>query len=107
MAESIVYMTCGSVQEAEDIGTVLVERRLVACVNILPGMRSLYWWAGKVERAEEVVLIVKTRDSLVDDLTAAVKAMHGYEVPCVAAVPISGGNPDFLDWIRKETGGDR
>lgn len=103
MAESIVYMTCASEKEAGDIGTVLVERRLAACVNILPGMRSLYWWRGKVERAEEVVLIAKTQDSLVDELTGAVKAMHGYEVPCVAAVPISGGNPEFLDWIRRET----
>ena len=108
MAESIIYMTCENMKEAEDIGTVLVERRLAACVNILPGMKSMYWWEGKVERAEEVGLIAKTRDSLVEELTRAVKVMHGYEVPCVVAFPIVGGNPDFLAWIRNETGdGDR
>ena len=108
MAESYVYMTCASEKEAEDIGSVLVERRLAACANILPGMRSIYRWRGKVERAEEVVLIAKTRDSLVEELTEAVRAMHGYEVPCIAVLPITGGNPDFLAWIREETArGDR
>ncbi len=103
MSESFVYMTCESVKQAEDIGTVLVERRLAACVNILPGMRSMYWWEGAVERAEEVVLIAKTRDELVDELTEAVKAVHDYDVPCVVALPMTGGNPDFLSWIREET----
>ncbi|WP_316900287.1 divalent-cation tolerance protein CutA [Pseudodesulfovibrio indicus] len=105
MPESFVYITCASTGEAEAIGAVLVERRLAACANILPGMRSLYWWRGKVERGEEAVLIVKTRTELVDELTAAVKAVHSYEVPCVVALPLTGGNPDFLKWIRDETGG--
>ena len=103
MAESFVYITCATAQEAENIGTVLVERRLAACANILGGMRSLYWWEGKVEQGEETVLIAKTRTELVNELTEAVKAMHGYEVPCVAAMSIKGGNPDFLEWIRSET----
>ena len=107
MAESFIYITCASPVEAENIGTVLVERRLAACVNILGGMRSLYWWEGKVERGSEAVLIAKTRRELVDDLTEAVKAMHGYEVPCVVALDIEGGNPDFLSWIRRETGGEK
>lgn len=106
MSESLVYMTCETMKEAEGIGSVLVERRLAACVNILPGMKSMYWWEGKVEQAEEVVLIAKTSDSLVEELTQAVKAMHGYDVPCVVSVPIQGGNSDFLDWIRSETKGD-
>lgn len=103
MAESMVYVTCATAQEAEDIGTVLVERRLAACVNILGPMRSLYRWQGRVERGDEVVLIAKTRTGLVPELTDAVRAMHGYDVPCVAALPIEGGNPDFLAWIREET----
>lgn len=104
MPESFIYITCASTEEAENIGAVLVERRLAACANILPGMRSLYRWKGKVERGEEAVLIVKTRTELVAELTDAVKAVHSYEVPCVAALPITGGNPDFLRWIRDETG---
>lgn len=103
MAESFVYMTCETEKQAEDIGAVLVERRLAACVNILPGMQSMYWWEGKVQRASEVVLIAKTRENLVDDLTQAVKAVHPYDVPCVVSVPINGGNPDFLAWIADET----
>ncbi|MEZ7196399.1 divalent-cation tolerance protein CutA [Pseudodesulfovibrio karagichevae] len=106
MSESFIYMTCASLEEAGAIGEMLVERRLAACANILPGMRSIYWWRGKVERAEEAVLIAKTRDDLVEPLTEAVKAAHGYEVPCVVALPITGGNPDFLAWIRSETVGE-
>lgn len=105
MSESFIYITCASPEEAETIGAMLVERRLAACANILPGMRSLYWWRGKVERGEETVLIAKTRDGLVEPLTEAVKAAHGYEVPCVVSLPITGGNPDFLEWIRTETAG--
>ncbi len=103
MSESFIYMTCATAKEAEDIGAVLVERRLAACVNIIDGMRSLYWWEGKVERGEETVLIAKTRSELVPELTEAVKAVHGYEVPCVVAMPIEDGNADFLTWIRRET----
>ncbi|MGE4421366.1 MAG: divalent-cation tolerance protein CutA [Pseudodesulfovibrio sp.] len=106
MSESFVYITCASLEEAGAIGEMLVERRLAACANILPGMRSIYWWRGRMERAEETVLIAKTRDDLVDALTEAVKAAHGYEVPCVVSLPITGGNPDFLAWIRSETAGE-
>ncbi|EGB13832.1 CutA1 divalent ion tolerance protein [Pseudodesulfovibrio mercurii] len=104
MSASFVYMTCASPGEAEAIGTMLVEKRLAACANILPGMRSVYWWRGRMERAEETVLIAKTRTDLVEALTDAVKAAHGYEVPCVVALPVTGGNPDFLRWIEDETG---
>nr|WP_321514216.1 divalent-cation tolerance protein CutA [uncultured Pseudodesulfovibrio sp.] len=103
MAEAMIYMTCQTITEAENIGTVLVERRLAACVNIIDGIKSMYWWKDKVEHANEIVLIAKTRDSLVDELTDAVKAMHTYEVPCIVAIPITGGNPDFLRWINSET----
>lgn len=103
MAETLVYITCETMIEAENIGTVLLERRLAACVNFLGGMKSMYWWDGKVEKAEEVVLLAKTKDSLVDELTEAVKVIHSYEVPCVVAVSIVGGNSDFLQWINEET----
>ncbi|OIQ51677.1 Divalent-cation tolerance protein CutA [Pseudodesulfovibrio hydrargyri] len=105
MSESFIYITCADEAEAEAVGGMLVEKRLAACVNILPGMRSLYWWRGKVERGEETVLIAKTRDDLVEALTEAVQAAHGYEVPCVVSLAITGGNPDFLTWIRDETTG--
>jgi len=103
MSESIVYITCETPVEADAIGEVLVERRLAACVNIINGMHSMYWWEGKVEKAEETVLIAKTKTSLIEELTEAVKAIHGYDVPCIVAMPIKGGNLDFLSWIREET----
>ncbi|NDV20187.1 divalent cation tolerance protein CutA [Pseudodesulfovibrio sp. JC047] len=103
MAASFVYMTCSTMVEAENIATILVERRLVACANIMEGMKSIYWWEGAVHRAEEAVLVVKTRSDLVPELTEAVKAMHEYAVPCIVAMPIHDGNPDFLQWIQAET----
>lgn len=103
MAASLIYITCESMKEAESIGTVLVERRLAACVNIVPGMQSMYWWEGKVEKGSETILMAKTRDSLVDELTEAVKAVHSYDVPCIVALPLTGGNPEFLQWIQDET----
>ncbi len=103
MTELFVYVTCESMEQAERLGRSLVEQRLCACVNLIPGMRSLYWWKGKVEEAGEAVLIAKTREALLERFTQAVKAGHPYEVPCVAALPILGGNPDYLQWIRDET----
>lgn len=103
MSETLVYMTCGSTEEAEKIGRALVEKRLAACINMFDGMRSLYWWEGKVEQGSEVVLLAKTTANLVDELTEEVKRLHEYDVPCVVTLPITGGNADFLRWIHEET----
>jgi periplasmic divalent cation tolerance protein len=100
-----IYVTAGSVEEAERIGRALVAERLAACANILPGMRSIYWWDGKMEEASEAVLVLKTWRTNLDSLTARVKALHSYAVPCVVALPIEAGNPDYLAWIAKESGG--
>jgi periplasmic divalent cation tolerance protein len=99
----LVYMTAANADEAARIGRALVERRLAACANILGPIRSFYWWDGKVQDDAEVAFVAKTRAELVPELTAAVKAMHSYSVPCVAALPIADGNPDFLAWIEAET----
>lgn len=103
MKESLIYITCASKEEAESIGTALVEKRLVACVNLINGIESLYWWEGKVERGQEVILLAKTRSNRVIEVTQSVKEMHSYDVPCIVALDIEGGNPDFLNWIREET----
>lgn len=105
MANCWVYMTASSVDEAKRIGRALVEERLAACTNILPGMTSFYWWQGKIDEGQETVLIAKTREELVERLTARVKALHSYSVPCIVALPMIGGNPDFLKWIEDETQG--
>lgn len=98
-----VYVTAGSREAALGLGRALVEARLAACANVIPGMRSVYRWRGAIEEADEAVLIVKTRRALVDALTAKVRALHDYDCPCVVALPVIGGNPAFLDWIAAET----
>lgn len=103
MAAHLVYVTAPSPEEAERLARLAVEKRLAACANILPGMRSLYWWQGKLEQADETVLILKTTEALVPALTSALTAAHSYDCPCVVALPISQGNPDFLRWIADET----
>jgi periplasmic divalent cation tolerance protein len=105
MAYRFVYMTAGSREEARRIGRTLVEERLAACVNILDGMNSLYWWQGAVQDEQETVLIAKTRAELLERLTERVKSLHSYSCPCVVALPIEGGNPAFLQWIAEETEG--
>lgn len=91
--------------EAGRIARSVVEQRLVACVNVLPQIRSVYRWEGRIEEADESTLVMKTRRSLVPALTAAVKLLHPYEVPEIIALPVARdrGNPDYLAWVLKET----
>ena len=103
MKPHLVYMTAGDENEARRIGHALIEARLAACVNVIPGMRSLYRWQGEIQDDREVVIIAKTRESLVDALIAKVKELHSYDCPCIVALPIHAGNPAFLDWIVAET----
>ena len=98
-----VYTTFPSLVEAERIGKAVLERRLAACVNILPGMISHYWWEGAIERGEEVVMIIKTRASLAEAVRAAVKEMHSYTTPAILVLPIEGGEPAYLEWLMTET----
>ena len=98
-----VYTTYPSLVEAEEAGRTLVERRLCACVNILPGMVSHYWWNGVLERGEEVVMIIKTRASLSADVSAAVKEMHSYETPAILVLPIESVEQTYFDWLLTET----
>jgi periplasmic divalent cation tolerance protein len=98
-----VYTTYSSLVEAERAGRILVERRLCACVNILPGMVSYYWWQGAIERGDEVVMIIKTRAALADAVGAAVKEMHSYTTPAVLVVPIDSVDADYHAWIMRET----
>jgi periplasmic divalent cation tolerance protein len=98
-----VYTTYPSLVEAESAGRRLLERRLAACVNILPGMVSHYWWQGAIERADEVVMIIKTRASRVDSVRQAVKETHAYTTPAIAVLSIEGGDPAYLNWLMAET----
>jgi periplasmic divalent cation tolerance protein len=99
----LVYTTYPSIVEAERAGRSIVEQRLAACVNILPGMVSHYWWQGAIERGEEVVMIIKTRASLIDRVCAAVKASHSYTTPAIMVLPIEQVDPAYLEWLMTET----
>jgi periplasmic divalent cation tolerance protein len=99
----LLYMTAADAIEAQRIGDALVAERLAACVNIIPGMTSIYRWEGEIRHEAECVLIAKTRSDLVERVTARVAELHSYDCPCVVALPVAGGNPDFLSWIADET----
>jgi periplasmic divalent cation tolerance protein len=98
-----VYITAADRAEAARMGDSLLQARLAACVNILGPIESRYWWKGKLESASEVAMIAKTTATRLPKLIAHVKSVHSYEVPCVVALPIADGNPDFLRWIRAAT----
>ena len=99
----LVYITSGSLEEAKNIGQTLVEQNLVACVNILENMTSIYKWEDKLDEDLEVGIIGKTRKSLMPKLIETVNSLHSYDCPCILELPIHGGNPDFLNWIKSET----
>ncbi|WP_045217072.1 divalent-cation tolerance protein CutA [Desulfonatronovibrio magnus] len=103
MSYSFAYITAADLAEAQKIGSTLVDKQLAACVNIFENMQSMYKWKGKVETDRETVLVAKTTDSLKEALLQEVKQIHSYECPCVVFLPVTGGNPDFLDWIKQET----
>lgn len=95
----IVLTTCGKPEDAERIAQTLLVRRLAACVNILPGVRSLYRWRGKVEEDSELLLVVKTTVAAIQTMKAAIAEIHPYEVPELVVLPIEDGAVSYLDWI--------
>ena len=99
----LVYSTFPSGEVAETMGRQLVEQRLAACVNILPGMTSIYRWEGEIARDSEVVMIIKTRASLAEAVMAAVKAEHPYTNPALLVIPVEAGGALYRDWLFEET----
>ena len=95
----IVLITAGSEEEAHKIAELLVNEKKAACVNILPGVDSLFWWEGKIDSARESLLLVKTKTSLFPEVVELVKRTHSYEVPEVIALPIIAGSDDYLKWL--------
>ncbi len=103
MEPLFVYVTCKDRAEALQVGKAVVEARLAACANVIDGMESIYWWKGQLEVGSEAVLILNSRRDLLEDLTKKIKLEHSYEVPCVVAMHIKGGNQDYLNWLLAET----
>ena len=100
-----VTITTASRDEAEKIGRSLVEENLAACVNILPGVTSLYRWQGRLEEAEEVLLLVKTTETCFEALCLRVKALHSYECPCILSSPIAAGDVGYIAWVKQQVSG--
>jgi periplasmic divalent cation tolerance protein len=100
-----VYATFPDMAVAERIGASVVEEGLAACANLTPGMRSVYRWKGAIERAEEVVGILKTSRAKAPALIAAIEAAHPYETPAIVVLPIEAGSAGYLRWIAEETRG--
>ena len=106
MAEEIVVLiTAGSSAEAATIARAIVDEHLAACVNIVPGVRSFFFWDGRTQEADEVLLICKSRMPLMDPLIARVKALHSYAVPEIIALPVTAGLPSYMAWLRESTNG--
>ena len=101
----LIYTTFPSLDGAKQVGEALVAARLAACVNMFPGMISLYEWEGAREEANEVAMIIKTRGALTQQVLAEVTRLHPYEVPALLVLPTEGGSADYCAWIVNETGG--
>lgn len=99
---SVCMVTAPSAGEARALARKLLESRVCACVNVVPAVGSLYWWEGKIEEAEEALMIIKTRTDRVEELVGKVKQLHPYTVPEVISLPLGPGNPDYLRWVTEE-----
>ncbi len=99
---SICFVTASSPEEARSLARALLEERLVACVNLVPSVQSLYWWEGSLEESWEVLMVLKTRTDRVPDLVDRVRQLHSYSVPEVVSWPLGPGNPDYLRWVAAE-----
>jgi periplasmic divalent cation tolerance protein len=97
----VVLTTAGSHEEAQKIARQLVDRRLAACVNILPQIESIYRWQGKVENATEWLLIIKTEIGIFDRLQEAIKELHSYDLPECIMLDVAGGSVPYLEWIKE------
>lgn len=102
----VLLSTVATRDDAERIAQALVERRLAACVNVVPGVVSVYRWKGKVEKEGELLLVIKTRGERLEDLKGALLAgLHPYEVPELVVLPVAGGHAPYLDWIAENVSG--
>lgn len=99
----IVLITAGSAEEGEKIANTLIDHHLVACVNLVPSVKSFFFWEGRADVASEVMLVAKSRRSLLDKIVDQVKKVHSYKVPEIIALPVIGGSAEYLKWVEEST----
>ena len=100
---AVVYSTIGDIIDARRIANTLVEEQLVACVNIIPNIESIYRWEGKIDSDNEVVIIAKTKDENIKKTIQRIKSLHTYDLPDIIVMPVVGGLKEYLDYIHNET----
>jgi periplasmic divalent cation tolerance protein len=100
----IILCTCPDLATAERIAETVVGERLAACVNIVPGLTSIYYWEGQIQRDAELLLLIKTRQEIYPLLEARIRQLHPYQIPEIIALPIQTGAAAYLDWIADNTG---
>ena len=100
---ALIYITAETREQAFEIARTLVAERLVACANVVPQIFSFYWWEGRLCEEQEALIVAKTTADKCDKVVARVRELHTYQVPAVLCLPVTGGNPDFLAWVRAET----
>ncbi|XP_030392006.1 protein CutA homolog isoform X1 [Gopherus flavomarginatus] len=98
---SIAFINCPNEQVAKDIARAIMDKKLAACVNILPKASSMYFWKGEIEEATEILLLVKTRTSKISELSDYIRSVHPFEIPEFISLPIDQGNPLYLKWIEE------
>jgi periplasmic divalent cation tolerance protein len=103
---SIIYITIPNKTQAYLIGQALLEDNLIACANIISNVESIYKWQGKIETAQEFILIAKTTKTLVDNVIDRVQKLHEYECPCIISLNVENGNKIFLKWIENSVNND-
>jgi len=101
----VIFIATSNRKEAEKIANALLAEKLAACVNILDGVHSLFWWQGKIDSSNEALLMVKTKSALLQDIIHRVKELHSYDVPEIIALPIVGGSQKYLSWISESVKG--
>lgn len=97
----VVFVTAKNVQQANKIANALVTEKLIACANIVNGVRSIFSWQGKVDKADEVLLVLKSKKSCFDRIVRRVRELHSYDVPEIIALPIVAGHKDYLNWVQE------
>lgn len=100
----VILITTKDKSEAKAISDKLLQSKLIACANIVEGVNSVFWWQGKIDAAQEVLLVLKSRRDHFDEIIKTVKSIHSYETPEIIALPIVAGNPDYMKWIDESIG---
>ena len=100
----VVLVTAKDMEEAQKIAKGLLQAKLIACANIVPQVQSLFWWQGKIDQANEVLLILKTQTKKIDEIITKVKSLHSYDVPEIIALPIAAEHKDYIKWIDESVG---